>query len=92
MQHYVVYAELFSYHRYGYVVLYYELTRFDLELFAVRSFHGLTSFKLIISLTLRFAHFYYTTFPLFAILFYLLSHIIVTPTPHGTHIKRPMLT
>ena len=72
MQHYVVYAELFSYHRYGYVVLYYELTRFDLELFAVRSFHGLTSFKLIISLTLLFVHFYCTTFQLSTIHYYLL--------------------
>ena len=53
---------IFLHHCYRNVVCDNKLARFHFEFFAVRSLHGLASFKLIISLTLLFVHFYYTTF------------------------------
>ena len=37
-------SEFFRYYRYSYIVFDYQLARLYFELFAVRSFHGLTSF------------------------------------------------
>jgi hypothetical protein len=55
-------SKFFGYLRYCNIVIDHKFARLYFEVSAVCFSHGLTSFKLILSLTFNIVHFYYTTF------------------------------